>query len=165
MTTTELLDQVKARHGLTSDYQLAKFMRWTPQQVSDYRNRRRSLGEDVALQVAAALDVDAGYVLAVTAGERAQSAAVRDAWQRVAERIGGALAAALLLWVAGGTLPGSDALAAAVGPWGLLIMSTAWTFSIPAAAWVIAWTFRPQLADVLRVGWETLKNPRGEPLI
>jgi transcriptional regulator with XRE-family HTH domain len=122
MRTTDLLDQVKARHGLTSDYQLAKLMGWTTQAVSNYRNRGRSLGDAAALQVATALQVDAGYVLAVAAAERAQSAAARSAWERAAARLCGALAAALLLWVAGGTLPGSEALAGSVGPLATIIM-------------------------------------------
>lgn len=165
MRTTDLLDQVKVRHGLTSDYQLAKHMRWTCQAVSDYRNRGRTLGEAAALQVAEQLGVDPGYVLAVTAAERSQSVAVRDAWKRVAERLGGAVAAGLLLWLGWGALPGTEALAAAVSPGALMIMSSLASLSIPAGAWIICWTLRPQLAWILRVGWETLRNPHREPLI
>jgi transcriptional regulator with XRE-family HTH domain len=164
MTTIELLDRVKARHGLTSDYQLAKHMGWTCQTVSDYRNRRRSLGEASALQVAAALDVDPGYVLAVTAAERAQSAAVRSAWERAAARLGGALAASLLLCVVALALPGSDASAASVGPAALLIMSNAVLLLLPAYLLALSWAFQPQIAQALGRGAELLKLLRAGPM-
>jgi hypothetical protein len=44
-------------------------------------------------------------------------------------------------------------------------MSSASVAMLPAGVWLIAWALRPQLATILRVGWETLRNPRGEPLI
>jgi transcriptional regulator with XRE-family HTH domain len=164
MTTTELLDLVKAAHGLTSDYQLAKFMSWTTQSVSNYRNGRHSLGEPQALQVAEALGIDPGYVLNVTAAERAQSAEARSAWERAAARLGGALAASLLLCVVALALPGSDASAASVGPVALLIMSNAVLLLLPAYLLALSWAFRPQIAQALEAGAELLKARRSRPM-
>ena len=37
MKTVDFLDAVKARHRLTSDYKLAKFLRWPTQRISSPR--------------------------------------------------------------------------------------------------------------------------------
>lgn len=167
MTTADLLDQVKRRHGLSSDYALAKLMGWTTQRVSMYRNGARALGESPALQVAAALNVEPGYVLAIVAAERAESEEGRQAWERAAARLSVATAAVLAVWMLGVALPGSDALAASyAAPWGTLIImvNAAILASVPVYAWAIAWALRPQLAAGLALIWHTVKITRIEPM-
>jgi len=83
-TTVEFLDAVKARHQLTSDYQLAKFLGVRQQTISNYRNRKSGLDEVMAIKVADALALDRAHVLANIAAERTKDEAARKAWQRAA---------------------------------------------------------------------------------
>lgn len=167
MDTNALLDAVRARHGLTSDYQLGQLMGWSTGKVCNYRAGRSRLGDESALAVANALGMDAGYVLAVVAAERAQSAAARAAWERAAARLSVAASAVLAVWMLGVAVPGSDALAASYGPApALLIMTNAIALALlPVYLWICAWSLRPQLAAALCVMWQTVKIPRGEPFV
>lgn len=87
MNTNELLDQVKARYGLHSDYSLSAKLGLTRSVVSAYRNGKRMLGDDAALKVAELLDLDPGYVLACMEAERSHSAAAKAAWERLADLV------------------------------------------------------------------------------
>ena len=103
-TTRDLLDAVKQRHKLPSDYALAAFLGMTRAHVSKYRCDRESLSDEKALRVAELLEMDAGYVLALMNAERAKRThndAALSAWSNLAERLKrGGVAAALLLLVA-----------------------------------------------------------------
>lgn len=94
-TTLEFLDAVRAKHGLTSDYQLAKFLGVRQSTISNYRNRNGGLDERMALKVAAALDLDAAHVLACVAAERTPDAEVKKAWQRAAAATAAVILSAL----------------------------------------------------------------------
>lgn len=56
--TVELLDMVKAKYGLTSDYQLAKKLGVSSARVSNWRNMKASLEWETAFQVADLLDIN-----------------------------------------------------------------------------------------------------------
>ncbi|KLU99018.1 hypothetical protein ABT56_23060 [Photobacterium aquae] len=56
--TVELLDMVKAKYGLTSDYQLAKKLGVSSARVSNWRNMKASLEWDTAFQVADLLGIN-----------------------------------------------------------------------------------------------------------
>lgn len=160
MNTADLLDQVKARHGLPSDYALAKFMQWTTQRVSMYRHGARALGEGPALQVAAALDVEPGYVLAIVAAERAESDEGRRAWERAAARLSIAAGAVFTCWVLSVALPGSEALAGSFGAslQTLVIMSNAaGALLAPVYLGAVYWALRPQIVAGADVIARTLK--------
>lgn len=86
-TTNDLLDRIKAKHGLRSDYALAGLLGMSRERISRYRNTNGQLGDDAAVRVAELLDIDVGYVLACAAHERAKSDAARDAWERLAELV------------------------------------------------------------------------------
>lgn len=101
MNTIELLDAVKNRYGLPSDYALAKRLGMSSERISKYRTRGGALAEDNALKVAQLLELDEGYVLACMEAERAHSTAAKRAWEKLADRLkSGGVAAALLLLVA-----------------------------------------------------------------
>lgn len=85
MKSADFLDAVRARHAIPSDRQLARFLGMTESRISLYRCGRREFGEETALQIAAALELDPGYVFAELAAERAKCTAVRDAWRRLSE--------------------------------------------------------------------------------
>lgn len=95
--TTKLLDAAKKRLGLSSDYALAKRLGITTARMSNYRQERRGLDEDICFTVAELLDMEPGEVLAMMAMDRAQDAKTRKAWARVISRIGSHAAAVLLV--------------------------------------------------------------------
>ncbi len=96
MKTVDFLDAVKLRHKLTSDYQLAKLLRWTSQRISIYRAGRRELDDDACLQIAAALELPAPYVMACIAAARAKSAESKRAWEKAARLLKSGTAAVVL---------------------------------------------------------------------
>lgn len=119
-TTVEFLDALKARYSLTSDYKLFKFLGVTQSTVSNYRIGKTYLNDEIALKVAAQLELAPGYVLACIHEERTKSQPVKAAWHQVAR----ALAPAVLVFLAGtlGATPqisqGSDLISC----WSLYIM-------------------------------------------
>ncbi|MGR5209634.1 transcriptional regulator [Vibrio rotiferianus] len=56
--TNALLDRVKAKLELTSDYQLAKFLEVGTSRISNYRNGRSHLDWDMAFRIADLLEED-----------------------------------------------------------------------------------------------------------
>jgi hypothetical protein len=101
-TTIEFLDAVKAKHSLTSDYQLSKLLVTTTSRVGNYRSGRSTLDGDMCLKVADALKLDPAYVLNCVAAERSKSEKVKRAYMHAAKIIA---PAALALLVVFGTLP------------------------------------------------------------
>lgn len=99
LNTVEFLDAVKRRHGLTSDYQLAKRLGWNTQRTSSYRNGRRELDDDACVQIAEALDVPPAYVMACVAAARAKDAAIKKHWEAAAKLLKTGTAAVILATV------------------------------------------------------------------
>ncbi|MCE5180463.1 MAG: DUF3693 domain-containing protein [Betaproteobacteria bacterium] len=95
-TTIEWLNDVKAAHSLTSDYQLSKFLGVTAQCISVSMKGHTFLSDDTAIKVAKALGIDPAIVMASVHYERAKKAPEKDIWRGIFERLGG-LAAALVL--------------------------------------------------------------------
>lgn len=97
--TVDLLDALKARHNLTSDYQLAKFLGVKQSTISNYRTGRTCLDDEMALRVADALSVNPLYVIAVAHAERADRQAneqVQSLWEAIAKKAAGAAVSVLL---------------------------------------------------------------------
>jgi len=86
-TTQELMRALKARLGCRSDYRLALELGVSRATVSTWKRGRAHPGDDIALDIAEILDLDPGYVLACLAAERAESPAVKKAWQQFAKGI------------------------------------------------------------------------------
>lgn len=85
-TTINFLDDLKAKCGLTSDYQISKFLKITQAAVSNYRNGKKNFDEQTALKVAHALEMDAAYVLACMEWQRAKCPEAREVWERIAAK-------------------------------------------------------------------------------
>lgn len=98
-TTIEFLDAVKVKYSLPSDYALAQILGITRSSVSKFRVGKDCLGEETACKVAELLDIEAGYVMACIASERAKKPEVKAAWKHAAEVLYG-MAAALAVVVA-----------------------------------------------------------------
>lgn len=116
MKTTDYLDAIKARHGLPSDYALAKFWGCAKQNISRFRNRGDTFNDETAIQVAEWLEIDPAKVIADMHAERAAKVgnpALLAAWEKIAR----SLAASVLLAfsVALIAVPSPAAAAASVG--------------------------------------------------
>lgn len=85
MNTVDFLDAVKRRHGLASDYALAKRLGWSTSRVAQYRISSRELDDEGCVQIAAELGIEPAYVLAVIAGARAKDAAIKKHWAAAAK--------------------------------------------------------------------------------
>lgn len=118
MKTAELLDRVAARHGLATDYQIAKRMGWTRQRVSMYRTGKRSLDDQGVIQVADSLGLPHALVAAWVAQERTDCPPMREAWGAVAQMLERAAKTLILglVFSAGAGLPGPAAAAVGDGP-------------------------------------------------
>ncbi len=94
-TTNELLDLVKSRHALPSDYKLGLVLGLSHNAVGHYRKGRTCLDDRVSIKVAELLDLDAGYVAACMHSERASDDTIKALWSRVAFTLERSTAAAL----------------------------------------------------------------------
>jgi len=86
-TLADLLDGIKARHSLPSDYALAKKLGISRQSVSGYRLGAPSISDDVLFRIAELLEIDPAEVAAIAAAKRAKNPKMRDVWLRVAKLI------------------------------------------------------------------------------
>lgn len=96
MSSNGFLDAVKARHGLATDYRLAKFLGWSPQRIYGYRHRGRELDDEACVEIARALDLPPEYVLAEIAAERAKSPETALYWRKAARLLKAGTAASML---------------------------------------------------------------------
>ena len=104
-TTLEFIDALKARHGLDSDYAIAKLLDITRASLSSYRTGKTHFSDDVAIRVAELLELDAGYVMACIASERARSPQVKAQWKHTAEMLYG-IAATVTIAIGVGLIVG-----------------------------------------------------------
>lgn len=114
--TQELLDLLKQRHRLNSDYQVAKLLGIPTSQMSNYRSGRRGFDDAMALRVAQLLGVEAGLVMTWLHAERAAKAGQPEV-VRALERFARKAAACVLVAVGASGAP-SPAPAAAAAPGG-----------------------------------------------
>lgn len=85
MNTLELLEAVKAKRVITSDYALAKALGVTQQAVSSYRSGNSIINDDVCLSVAAILGLEPIFVIAQANAERAKTPELRARWMGLIE--------------------------------------------------------------------------------
>lgn len=88
-TTIDLLNAVKAKSGVVSDYALAKKLETSQQVIFNHMTKNRVLGDDIALKAASILEIDPAIVLAMVHSERATSESEKSAWFSIFERLGG----------------------------------------------------------------------------
>jgi hypothetical protein len=84
-STKALLDAVKSRYKLTSDYQLAAKLGMTRQAVSLYRSEARYLDDFTALKVAELLELPEIKVIAIANAERAKRPLEKARWKELAK--------------------------------------------------------------------------------
>ncbi|MGR5411617.1 helix-turn-helix domain-containing protein [Vibrio astriarenae] len=61
--TNMLLERVKTRYALTSDYQLAKHLECSRGRISNWRSENNSMDWDMAFKIADLLDLDDQFVV------------------------------------------------------------------------------------------------------
>lgn len=98
-TTNDFLDAVKSKHGLTSDYQLAKFLNFRQQRISIYRHHG-AFDDDACITVAQALSLEPSYVMACIAAERTKSEKAKAVWSKLAKRLSAVAAVVLVISLA-----------------------------------------------------------------
>lgn len=95
-TTIDYLNEVKARIGAVSDYDLAKKLEVTRASISNYQNGKRYFDDEMACKVASILDVEPSEVLISAHIERTQNDTVKSAYKVIFERLGGVAASVLV---------------------------------------------------------------------
>lgn len=91
-SVNEMLDGVKARHSIPSDYKLAAYLGVVPGAVKHWRHGRSLPDARVAARIAAELQIDAELLVAELEAQRASNDEARAVWHRIAARLqGGAL--------------------------------------------------------------------------
>jgi hypothetical protein len=86
MKTVEYLDAVKVKHGLPSDYALAKVIGVGHTTIIAYRGGRSAMGIETSLKVGELLGVDGHTVYADGQIERAKNAEQSAFWQSISEK-------------------------------------------------------------------------------
>lgn len=85
-TTNGLLDQVKERHGLPSDYKLGMVLGLSKNAVGQYRKGVSRPDDAVAIRIANLLDLEPAYVVACMHAERAKQPELKSLWITMASR-------------------------------------------------------------------------------
>jgi len=98
MKTIEFLDAVKKRHGITSDYALAKLLSVPQSSISSYRSGRRVIDDDMALTIAQELDIMPITVIAAANAERAKTPEQKARWSGLMEKISLSFSSLLSPW-------------------------------------------------------------------
>lgn len=105
LTTFELLDALRARRGLTTDYQLAKYLGVPTATVSQWRTGKHSIGPELALRFADELEISREFVLACLEAERHAAPELRSAWAAIAARLRGAAVIVAVVLLGGAAVP------------------------------------------------------------
>lgn len=111
MKTVQMLDAVKERHGLTSDYKLAKLLKTSPQKISNWRAGRTLPGTLSCFAIAEALGDQPASIIAMVELERAEAGeetADAEEWKGWVKKLGG-VAATILVAVGCGGFSNADA--------------------------------------------------------
>lgn len=111
MKTVEILDAVKQRHGLTSDYKLAKLLKTSPQKISNWRAGRTLPGTLSCFAIAEALGEQPAGIIALVELERAENGeekADAEEWKGWVKKLGG-VAATILVALGVNGIPNADA--------------------------------------------------------
>lgn len=84
---SDILDELRAFLGASSDAQIATRFQLTRSSVSNWRVGKGTLSDETALMVAELLGKDPRWMLAVFAAERTRNKAVREVYLQMAEAI------------------------------------------------------------------------------
>ncbi|MFA7399130.1 MAG: hypothetical protein WCZ98_01485 [Sideroxydans sp.] len=94
-TTKDFIEMLKAKHGLKSNYAVAKLLNQTDTAVARWAHGKNSFSDETAMQFADLLELDPAYVVACMHAERAKLDAEKKLWERIATMSIGVTAAVL----------------------------------------------------------------------
>lgn len=143
-TIGELLDAVKARHEIGSDYKLAMFLGIGLGNVRNYRKGRSLPDPTMCARVAEALGEDPLYLIAEIESQRAANDDAADLWRRMAERLKGAALLVLVVLVAGFSMPDANA-------------------GNTISAYYVKWLALVAAVALVRLGWRWLRLAHSRP--
>lgn len=118
LTFNRVIDLIKERHGLKSDYAVCKAFDLSPQNVSGWRKERSYPDEKMCRILAYAAGIDPLVLAAYMQAQRSKTEEARSLWAMVAERlqmVPQALAAAMFAVLFATSFVASDAHAASAG--------------------------------------------------
>lgn len=95
-TTADFIEALKAKHGLKSNYAVAKFLNQTDTAVARWSKGSVTFSDEMAMHMAELLDFDPAYVVACVHAERAKTEAEKKLWERISN-IHYAIAATIML--------------------------------------------------------------------
>ncbi len=85
--TTDLLDEIRAVKGLSSDYAVAKLLEVRTQTITSYRTGRTQMSDEMALRAVRVLGRAPAPVFAQLASERSKDAEVAKVWIEAAKML------------------------------------------------------------------------------
>jgi transcriptional regulator with XRE-family HTH domain len=88
-SVNEMLDGIKSRHSIPSDYKLAAYLGVVPGAVKHWRHGRSLPDARVASRLASELGIDPDVLVAQLEAQRASTDEARALWQRIAARLQG----------------------------------------------------------------------------
>lgn len=113
----EVLDAIKKRHDLKSDYKLGVYLGITNGSIRNFRHGRSLPDERICGLLAKAADIDPLVLAANVQAQRSKTEEARSMWAMIAERLqtlSPGVAAALLSVAAASSFVADDAYAASV---------------------------------------------------
>lgn len=81
MKSTKFLDSLLEKHGIKNDRALALFLGVAQNTISQYRNGKRIMDNEMCLKIALALDIDPLQVIMAADIDRAEKAGQRSLWE------------------------------------------------------------------------------------
>lgn len=146
-TVPQLLDAIKKKHGITSDYKLALFTGIREQSIGNYRHGRTLPDAGACAKLAVAAGMDADVLSVQIEAQREKTEDARQLWSRVAQRLqmGSAnveiLALIAIFLLASFAQPVQHAIESAIGGFGQSVYYVKWIVAI-RFAWRIARLFK-----------------------
>lgn len=155
LSVVAVLDSIKERHGLKSDYAVCKLLGCSTQLVANWRHGRALPDEKSCGLLAAAAGIDPLVLAAQVQAQRSKTAEARSLWEAIAARLQVAahgLAAVIFSVVFATGFIATDARAASAGtdqasenqPVNLLYIVSTWTALL-----------------FLALGWAAMRFDRG----
>lgn len=86
-TVNQLLDTVKAKHQIPSDYKLAMYLGVAQATVQNWRHSRSLPDQKAVERLAVELGLDRDVLLLQVEAQRAANDAAKSAWLRIAQRL------------------------------------------------------------------------------
>lgn len=87
LTVSGVLELIKDRHSLKSDYQVCKLLDLSTALVSGWRSGRTHPDERMCQKLAEAAGIDPLVLTAAMQAQRSKTAEARSMWEQIAERL------------------------------------------------------------------------------